>query len=172
MARFLPTRQSVTSLPMTSPKTTDVLWLIAAFKLLEALLILVVAVGALKLLHRDVGSVVADWITALRIDPQNEHIHWLLSKLGFLDDRRLKEIGAGSFVYAALRLTEGIGLLFRQRWAEYLVVIATGLLIPLEIHEIFRRVSVPRIAVLAINLAVVWYLIINLRRTSDRAPAS
>lgn len=156
---------------MMSEKNTNVVRLIAAFKLLEAFLILVVAVGALKLLHQDVAGVVADWITALRIDPQNEHIHWLLAKVGFLDDHRLKQISAGSFVYAGLRLTEGVGLLFRQRWSEYLIVIATGLLIPLEVHEILRHCSVPRISVFAINIAVVWYLVTNLRRTRNRTPA-
>jgi uncharacterized membrane protein (DUF2068 family) len=154
---------------MTYQKSSKVLWLVAAFKLLEGLLILVLAVGALKLLHHDVAGIVADWITALRIDPHDEHIHWLLAKLGVLDDQRLKQISAGSFVYAALRLTEGVGLLCRQRWAEYLIVIATGLLIPLEVHEILRHVSVPRITVFAINVAVMWYLVANLRRTRNQA---
>jgi uncharacterized membrane protein (DUF2068 family) len=156
---------------MMSQKNTKMLWLIAVFKLLEGLLILGVAVGVLKLLHHDVAGVVADWITAMRIDPHNNHIHWLLAKLGVLDDHRLKQISAGSFVYAALRLTEGAGLLCRQRWAEYLIVLATGLLIPLEVHEILRHVSVPRISVFAINVAVMWYLVANLLRTRKLAAA-
>ena len=86
---------------MTSRNGSKTLWIIATFKLVEGVLILIVAVGLLKLLHRDVAGVVADWISALRIDPHNEHIHWLLAKLGVLDDHRLKKINAGSFVYAA-----------------------------------------------------------------------
>lgn len=153
---------------MTSRNSGKTLWIIATFKLVEGVLILIVAVGLLKLLHRDVAGVVADWISALRIDPHNEHIHWLLAKVGVLDDQRLKEISAGSFVYAALRITEGIGLLFRQRWAEYLVVIATGLFIPLEVREILNHVSAPRIAVFALNLAVMAYLAANLYRTRGK----
>ena len=95
-----------------------------------------------------------------------------LEKLGVVDDRRLEQISAGSFIYAGLRLTEGIGLLFNQRWAEYLVVIATAILIPLEIHEILRRVSFPRIAVFVVNVAVMCYLIANLRRTKDCCAAT
>jgi uncharacterized membrane protein (DUF2068 family) len=153
---------------MTSRNDNKVVGIIAAFKLVEGLLILIVAIGLLKMLHHDVAGLVADWISALRIDPHNEYIHWLLAKLGVLDDHRLKQISAGSFVYAALRITEGIGLLFRQRWAEYLVVIATGLFIPLEIHEILNRATAPRIAVFVINIAVMGYLIANLRRTRGK----
>jgi uncharacterized membrane protein (DUF2068 family) len=150
---------------MTARNNSKTLWIIAAFKLAEGVLILFVAVGVLKLLHHDVAAVVADWISALRIDPHNEYIHWLFAKLGVLDDHRLKQISAGSFVYATLRITEGIGLLCRQRWAEYLVVIATGLFIPLEVYEILKHASAPRIFVFVINLGVMGYLIANLYRT-------
>ena len=143
--------------------------LIAVFKLLEGLLILVLAVGVLKLLHHDVAGLASEWITALRIDPHNEYIHWLLAKLGVLDDHRLKQISAGSFIYAAVRLTEGVGLLFRQRWAEYLIVIATGLLIPVEVSEIVRHASAAKILVFAINVAVMWYLVVNLLRARSQA---
>lgn len=157
---------------MPSHKRNEALGFIAVLKLLEGMLILVVAVGALKLLHHDVAGVAAEWISAIRIDPRNEHIHWLLDKLGVVDDRRLEQISAGSFIYAGLRLTEGIGLLFKQRWAEYLVVLATAIFIPLEIYEILRRVSLPRIAVFVVNVAVMCYLIANLRRTKDRGAAT
>jgi uncharacterized membrane protein (DUF2068 family) len=152
---------------MDSGKSDGVLRLIALQKLVEGTLILGMAVGVLKLLHHDVAAVVTDRVTALRIDPHNEYIHLMLAKLGVLDDHRLKQISAGSFVYAALRLTEGTGLLLRKRWAEYFTAIATGLLIPLEIHELFVHVSLPKAAVLVINVAVVWYLVASLRRPRE-----
>jgi uncharacterized membrane protein (DUF2068 family) len=146
-------------------QSNKVLWLIALFKLVEATAILALAIGALKLLHHDVAKLAEEWIAALRIDPHNEHIDWLLSKLSGVNDHRLKQISAGSFVYAALRLVEGIGLLFRQRWAEHLIVIATALLIPLELHEIIRLTTKARVSMVAINVAVVVYLVANLRRS-------
>lgn len=154
---------------MTTRHENEALGLIGVLKLLEAVLILVVAFGALKLMHHDVAADAEEWIAAMRIDPHNEHIHWFIEQLGFVDDRRLKQISAGSFIYAALRLTEGIGLILRQRWAEYLVVIATGVFVPLEIHEILERTSLLRLAVLAVNLAIMWYLIVTLRRTGKHA---
>ncbi len=150
-------------------KDNRVLRLIGSLRLLEGLLVLAMAIGALRLLHHDVATVVADWTKAFRIDPHNEHIHALLAKLGFLDDERLKEISAGSFVYAGLKLTEGGGLLRGKRWAEFLTVVATGVMIPLEVYEMIHQASWLKAIVLAANAAVIWYLAVNLRRTRSRA---
>jgi uncharacterized membrane protein (DUF2068 family) len=156
--------------PTAAPQKEDrVLRLIGSLRLLEGLLVLAVAIGALKLLHHDVATVVAEWARAIRIDPHNEFIHMLLARLGFLDDQRLKEISAGSFVYAGLKLTEGGGLLCGKRWAEYLTVVATGVMIPLEVYELIRHSSWLKAAVLVVNVAVVWYLVVNLRRTRNQA---
>jgi uncharacterized membrane protein (DUF2068 family) len=142
------------------------LWLIAAFKLLKGLALLAVGIGALKLLHKDVASEVERWVNYLRVDPQNHYIHKLLAKLGLLDDRKLKELSVGTFFYSALLLTEGLGLAFKQRWAEYFTIISTASLLPLEVFEITERVSVPRILLLLVNIAVVVYLVRHLRRNS------
>jgi uncharacterized membrane protein (DUF2068 family) len=71
-----------------------------------------------------------------------------------------------------LLLTEGTGLLLRQRWAEYFTVVVTGSFIPLELYELARHVTVPRLIVTGINVAIVWYLIVTLRRGGVQAPRS
>jgi len=140
------------------------LWMIAAFKLFKGLALLAVGVGALKLLHRDVASEVERWINYLRVDPQNHYIQKLLTKVGLLDDRKLKELSIGTFFYSGLLITEGVGLALKKRWAEYLTIVSTALLLPLEIIEIIHRVDFTRIALFVINIAVVVYLVIEVRR--------
>jgi uncharacterized membrane protein (DUF2068 family) len=140
------------------------LWMIAAFKLFKGLTLLAVGVGALKLLHRDVASEVERWINYLRVDPQNHYIQKLLTKVGLLDDRKLKELSIGTFFYSGLLITEGVGLALKKRWAEYLTIVSTALLLPLEIIEIIHRVDFTRIALFVINIAVVIYLVIEVRR--------
>ena len=46
-----------------------VIRLIALFKLVKALTLIAIGVGALKLLHRDVGSTLDHWIAMSGIDP-------------------------------------------------------------------------------------------------------
>jgi uncharacterized membrane protein (DUF2068 family) len=140
------------------------LWLIGGFKLAKGLLLLVVALGALHLLHKDLDEVTARWAARLHLDVGNRYVDRAMGKLMSLDERKLKEISAGTFFYAALLLTEGVGLLLRRRWAEYFTVIVTGSFIPLELYELARHVTVTRVVVLGINVAVVWYLVVVLRR--------
>ncbi len=138
---------------------------IAAFKLLKAFALIAVGVGALRLLHKDVAAVVEHWIDVFRVDPHNHFIDLLLDKLSVLDDRRLKELSVGTFVYAAIFLVEGVGLALKKRWAEYFTIITTSSFLPIEIYELTRRMSIGRSLALAINLVVVAYLIFELRRS-------
>jgi uncharacterized membrane protein (DUF2068 family) len=153
--------------PPTAPRSKDrdiFLFLIALLKLFKAFLLIIVAIGALRLLHKDVAVNVHDWIVAIRFDPENRWIHRALLKLGVVNDHYLKAISAGSFFYAALLSLEGIGLLLRKRWAEYFTIIMTGSLIPLEIYEIARRVTLVKIILIILNVAIVAYLVARLRR--------
>jgi uncharacterized membrane protein (DUF2068 family) len=67
-------------------------------------------------------------------------------------------LAMGAIVYALLEGTEGVGLAMRRRWAEYLTVIATGILIPLEAYEVIHHVTLFKVGALLLNVAVVGYL--------------
>ncbi|MGB2624196.1 MAG: DUF2127 domain-containing protein [Candidatus Acidiferrum sp.] len=138
--------------------------LIAAFKLLKGAALLALGIGALRLLHKDDAMVVDSWINAFRADPHNRYLHWLLAKLPMVDDRRLKELSAGTFIYSAIFLTEGTGLAFQKRWAEYFTSITTASFLPLEVYEIFRHATIAKEVALAINIVVLVYLVRELRR--------
>ena len=77
-------------------------------------------------------------------------------------------LSAISFFYAALFGTEGVGLYLRKRWAEWFVVIVTGSLLPLEIYEIAHRVTALKIGVMTINLLILGYLIVLIRRPAGK----
>jgi uncharacterized membrane protein (DUF2068 family) len=137
--------------------------LIALFKLVKAALLIAVGVGALKLLHKDVAGAVEHWVELLRLDPNNQYIDIALEKASNLTPDKIKELGLGSMIYAGLFLTEGIGLWFDKRWAEWLTVIITSSLIPIEIYKIYHQPTSVKIAVLLINIAIVAYLLYRIR---------
>ena len=143
---------------------------IAAFKLLKAVALIAVGVGALRLVHKDVAAIAEHWINVFQVDPHNHFIDLLLEKLSILDDRRLKELSIGTFAYAVIFLAEGVGLALQKRWAEYFTIITTSSLLPIEVYELVRRVSIGRCLALVINLAVVAYLIFELRRFPKQQP--
>lgn len=148
----------------TSRRSSKTLLAIAIFKLFKGVLLLLVGIGALRLLHRDVGEAVSHWVDVLGVDPDNRYIHRLLSRAFAVSPKQLKETSVGTFIYAGLLLTEGTGLLLRKRWAEYFTIITTAGLIPLEVYEIQRHMTAIKILVLVINVAIVIYLVEQVRR--------
>jgi uncharacterized membrane protein (DUF2068 family) len=141
--------------------------IIAAFKLLKGFALLALGIGALRLLHKDMAEVVEHWINIFRVDSHNHFINLLLEKLSNVDDRRLKELSVGTFIYSAIFSTEGLGLAFRKRWAEYFTIITTASFLPLEVYELIRKFGGGKVLALVINLAVVAYLVWELRRTRE-----
>ena len=67
-------------------------------------------------------------------------------------------LAISAMAYAALEATEGVGLAMRRRWAEYLTVIATGILIPYEAYEVIMHPTLFKVGALLLNLGVVGYL--------------
>jgi uncharacterized membrane protein (DUF2068 family) len=143
--------------------------LIAAFKLFKGLVLFAVGIGAAKLLHKDMAFEFERWADIFRVDPNNFYIHRLLERFSILDNRQLKELSVGTFFYSALLLTEGTGLLLGKRWAEFFTIFATSSFVPLEVYELTKRVSSAKLIVLLLNLVVVAYLVIGLRRNSKNS---
>ena len=61
-------------------------------------------------------------------------------------------------VDAILSGVEGWALHTRRVWGEWLVVFATGGLIPFELYEIIEKPKVGRALLMVVNIGVVWYL--------------
>lgn len=157
----------------TRPAAPRLVGLIGAFKLAKGLALVLVGVAALHLVHRDVAAVILPLLEHLHVDPDSRYLGRALATVLALDDHALKRIGLGTFFYAGLLLTEGVGLLLERRWAEYFTVIVTASFIPIEVYELTRRLTVTRLGLLGVNVAVVSYLVRLLRReatgNADRA---
>jgi uncharacterized membrane protein (DUF2068 family) len=140
------------------------LLLIGLFKLGKAILFFALGMGAVHLLHKDIGDEVVRLATALKFDPESKFVTILLDKADLIDTHRLKQISLATFGYSALALTEGIGLMLEKVWAEYLTLCLTVSFLPWELYELARRPNLFRLSLLLINLAVLWYLVWLLRR--------
>ncbi len=133
--------------------------LIAAFKLAQALLFIAVGVGALRLLHKDVGDLLEQLANHMRFNPESRLVNFILEKSSLVDDRMLRRIGAVGFIYAALDLVEGTGLYLEKAWGEYLTLVITASFLPLEVFEVMRRLTWIRVSLLTVNLLVFFYLL-------------
>ena len=147
----------------SSKSSSAILVLIGAFKLLKALLLIIVGIGAFRLLHRDLASTVVHWTNLLRVDPDNRFVHRFLIRILRVTPGQLRELSIGTFLYAGLFATEGVGLLLRRRWAEYFTIVTTSGLIPLELYEMARHFTVAKLVVLLVNIMIVGYLVKRVR---------
>jgi len=109
-------------------------------------------------------------VKLLGLDPGNRYVERALQKAGNLTPDKIRSLGVGSFIYAGLFLTEGIGLWLVKRWAEWLSVIITTSLVPVEVYEIHRHPSLIKGLVLILNIAVVGYLVYRIRNERPSHP--
>jgi uncharacterized membrane protein (DUF2068 family) len=137
--------------------------LIGIFKLAKAAILLVVAFGTLSLLDDRTRVEMLHRITQLSSDSHFRALERFTNMVGVATKGRIEMVTIGSVFYAALFSTEGIGLLMHARWAEYFTSIVTASFLPLEIYEIVHRPDILKVSILAINIAVLIYLILRLK---------
>jgi uncharacterized membrane protein (DUF2068 family) len=137
---------------------------IGLFKVLESVFFFLVGVGAIHFIHRDLADAALRLAGRLRVDPDGRVVSFVLDRLDAVTAHRLKQIGAATFFYAGLRVTEGVGLVLEKVWAEYLTLGVTMAFLPWELYEIVRHLDWIRVGLLGVNLIVLAYLVWWLRR--------
>ncbi|HEX4284040.1 MAG TPA: DUF2127 domain-containing protein [Terracidiphilus sp.] len=156
----------------TRRQHNKLLILIAVYKGLQALLFAAVGVGALRLLHQDIGDILDNLREALHFSPESRFVNFILDKASLVDDPMLRRIGFVAFSYAAVSFAEGIGLYLEKAWGELLTLIITASFLPWEIFEVLHHVTWLRVGLLLINTLVLLYLlkiVASRRKTSIEA---
>ncbi len=136
---------------------------IGAFKLAQAFLFVLLGIGAIRLLHKDLVGIVEHFIYEMRFNPEGHLVNLVLIRVAMIDPHRIKQISAAIFAIAALDAIEGTGLVLNQAWAEFVTLTLTACFLPWEVILVIRHVTWMRIGLTAINLAVVVYLVFYVR---------
>ena len=135
------------------------LFAIAIVKFIKGAVLLALVCGAMSLFHKDVAAHVKNWLDQLQIHSDNHFVGALLAKLHLIHAKELKQLSALGAGYSTLFLTEGIGLLLRQYWAEWLTIIATSSLIPFEVFQLVKQFPAIGLLLLVGNVGIVLFLI-------------
>lgn len=166
----VPSRDEI-ELPARGPILRDryVLRLIAFDRAIHVVVLTVLALVLFSVarhdtsLHRDYVNIMNDLSGG---DPGASQLRGVLGYLRRAFEyspRHLIQLGLVVTAYAALEATEMVGLWFNKRWAEYLTLVATSLLVPFEIYELTLGVSVFKVITFIINVAIVVYLLLAKR---------
>lgn len=141
---------------------------IALFKLLKGLLVLLAGTGFLRWIDPEIDTVLSPALEALHLDIHTRLLHALALTLDSLPRHSLLLMSLVSLGYAALLLVEGFGLWSETSWGAYLTIISTCILLPGEFHAVAGGWSMSGGAVLAVNIAIVGYLVRRLAEETLR----
>jgi uncharacterized membrane protein (DUF2068 family) len=166
----VPARDEI-EIPARGPLLRDryVLRLIALDRAVHVVVLSVLAVVLFTFakhdaaLHRDYNNIMNDLSGGSPGESQVRGVLGYLRKAFQYSPQRLIQLGLVISAYAALEATEMVGLWFSKRWAEYLTLVATTALVPIEIYELTLSVSVFKVITLIINVAIVVYLLLAKR---------
>jgi uncharacterized membrane protein (DUF2068 family) len=163
---------------LQEPRRHRYLKLIALFKIFKGVLLFLLGFSLLFLNGRPVWlDQISDWADDQLLLHHTKAVVFLLNKLQQIvtGGGALRATGFLSLFYCAVLLTEGIGVYLEKRWAEFLMIFATGALIPIEIRHVWHRlithhaIVAPLILLLA-NCFIVWFLYLVLRRVKPAPP--
>ena len=136
----------------------NVLRTIAVYKLIKVLLLVALALGEVRLRDSSLTDKLLIWASARPHGLEHDVVTRLIQWLSGLTTSRMHALRIVTLAYAVVFATEGIGLWMQKRWAEWLTVIITASLIPLEVWELAHRPTFGIAAVLVANSAIVAYL--------------
>jgi uncharacterized membrane protein (DUF2068 family) len=140
--------------------------LIALFKITKGALLFLLGFSLLFLNGRDTWmDKISDCVDAEILLGHSKVVIFLLNKLqDVLAGEQLRATGFLALFYCGVLFTEGIGVYLQKRWAELLMIFATGALIPLEVRHLWHRPSVAALVILLVNCFIVWFLYRVLKR--------
>lgn len=141
-------------------------WLlvIGLLKLLKSAVFVLIGIGAVHLLHKDVVDLFSKGLSDLNFDPESHFVNAVLDKVALLNDHRIRMISTAIFSYAVIDVVEGVGLLLEKAWAEYLTIIVTASFLPWEMFEVIRHLTWVKLILFLGNAVVVAYLLYDVRR--------
>jgi uncharacterized membrane protein (DUF2068 family) len=147
------------------------LHIVALFEGAKGLLVLIAGFGLLAFIHEDIHEAAVRLVKHIHLNPASHYPQIFLDLTERINDTRLWSIAIAAVMYFVVRMVEAVGLWLRKSWAEWFAVLTGGMYIPVELFEVFRSVTWPRVTVLVVNLGIVSYLLFVLIRNGEKRAA-
>jgi uncharacterized membrane protein (DUF2068 family) len=157
---------------VTSARLQESIRAVAVFEAVKGASVLAAGFGLLHLLHKDVHKIVYEFISKVHLSPAQKYPKIFIDLSDNITDSKLWFIAGLALIYSAFRFVEGYGLWRQKVWAEWLAVVSGAIYLPIEIYEVFIKVSFVRVFALVANIvvvAVVAYVLIQKRQLHDKS---
>jgi uncharacterized membrane protein (DUF2068 family) len=133
---------------------------VASLELAKGLVVLLLGFGAVSLVHKDAWDAAEALLRFLHVNPDHHHYAQVFLNLADnVTDKKLWALAAGAAAYSVVRFVEAYGLWLERTWAEWFALISGALYVPFEAYEVVHRTTPIHVAVLLINLVIVFYML-------------
>jgi uncharacterized membrane protein (DUF2068 family) len=136
---------------------------VASLELIKGILVLLIGLCAILLVRKDAWVMAESLLALFHISTDRHAAQVFLDFADNLTDTRLWAAARLALVYSVLRFAEGYGLWKERTWAEWIAFGSGTLLLPLEIRQLMRGITVVRSVVFAVNIGIVFYMLFLLR---------
>jgi len=144
---------------------------VALFEGAKGLLVLLVGFELLSFIHKDIHEAAMRLVEHVHLNPASHYPRIFLDLTEHINDTKLWSMAVAAAMYFVVRMIEAVGLWLRKSWAEWFAILTGGMYIPVEIFEVARSVTWPRVTVLVINVGVVSYLLFVMIKNGENRRA-
>ena len=136
----------------------DGLRVVSVFEATKGLLVLLTGFGLLAYIHQDLHFAAEQLVRHFHLNPASRYPRIFLDLADHVTDAQLWALALSALLYAAVRFIEAYGLWHERHWAEWFGLLMGGIYIPIELFEITRGVTWPKVTLLTVNAGIVGYL--------------
>ncbi len=147
-----------------NPKMTRVLKAVAIFEASKGLLVLLAGLAVFSLIHQNIHSVAEQLVGHLHLNPAKHIPRIIIEAAGSLTDGRIRLLTILALLYSFMRFVEAYGLWLARQWAEWFALVSGSVYLPIELYELYRGVTWLKVILVVINLLIVFYMAIMLKR--------
>ena len=136
---------------------------VASLEFFKGIFVALMGLCAILLVHKDAWLYAESLLALFHINTDRRVAQQFLDFADNVTDARLWAAAQIAFAYAALRFTEAYGLWKCRTWAEWVAFVSGFLLLPLEVRELIRGLTLLRVALFVGNLVVIFFLLYVIR---------
>ncbi len=114
--------------------------------------------GLLTHVHKGLHLFAERLVRHFHLNPASRYPQIFLDLADHVTDTQLWTLALSALLYAGVRFVEAYGLWRQRHWAEWFAVLTGGIYIPLELFELARGVTWPKVTLLTVNAGIVAYL--------------
>src|SRR5450755_1825237 len=132
---------------------------VATVEFTKGIVVVLAGLGAFSMRHKDIWGVTESFLEFFHVNPHHHYVGIFIDLVYRVSDVRLWKIAVVATVYVILRFIEAYGLWYIRPWAEWLAIASGSIYIPFEVADLLRRPDGVRLLIIAINVAIVLYML-------------